>query len=81
MDGFTQKYRINRLVYWETFQYAGNAISREKVIKDYARAKKVALIERNNPTWDDLAEEWGKPLTSLKVVAPQTKAGPSLRSG
>ena len=81
IKGFTQRYRINRLVYWEEFQYVGNAIYREKVIKDWSRAKRVALIERDNPTWDDLAEDWGKPLQPLKVVAPKTRAGPSLRSG
>ncbi len=81
IEGFTQKYRINRPVYWEEFQYVGNAIRRERVIKDWARAKKIALIERDNPTWDDLAEDWGKPLPPLKFVALQPKAGPSLRPG
>ena len=81
IEGFTQKYKINRLVYWEEFQYVGNAIHREKVIKDWTRAKRVALIERDNPTWDDFAEDWGKALPPLRLVAPQSKAGPSLRSG
>ncbi len=77
IEGFTQKYKINRLVYWEEFQYVGNAISREKVIKDWRREKRAALIERENPTWDDLAEDWGKPLPPIRFVAPQPKAGPS----
>ena len=78
--GFTQRYRINRLVYYESFQYVNNAIGREKRIKGLDRAKRVALIERNNPTWDDLAEEWGKPWAPLTPVVTPTRADPSLRS-
>jgi putative endonuclease len=55
-------------VYVERFHYVGNAIEREKEIKGLDQAKRVALIESVNPTWDDLSEEWGKPLESLKVV-------------
>jgi putative endonuclease len=65
-EGFTQRYRTNRLVYYETFQYINNAIHREKQIKGLNRAKRVALIVRDNPTWDDLAEDWGKPLKPVK---------------
>ncbi len=53
-DGFTSKYRIHRLVYFEPFKYIGNAIAREKAIKGWLRIKKVALIEAENPTWEDL---------------------------
>jgi putative endonuclease len=53
-DGFTKKYKVNRLVYFERFQYVQNAITREKEIKGWLRARKVELIERMNPTWDDL---------------------------
>src|SRR6266446_5497609 len=53
---FTRKYRVHRLVYFESFQNAGNAIARETEIKKWRREKKVALIERKNPTWEDLAE-------------------------
>ena len=86
IEGFTQKYRINRLVYWEEFQYVGNAIHREKVIKDWARAKKVAMIERDNPKWDDLAQDWGKPLPSLVCCSPNesrslTSFGMTIREG
>ena len=81
IEGFAQHYKINRLVYYEKFQYVRNAIRREKVIKGWVRVKKLALIERDNPTWDDLAEDWGKPLPPLNSVAPPSKAGPSLRSG
>jgi putative endonuclease len=61
--GFTSKYNINRLVYFEVFEYVGNAIAREKEIKSWTRAKRVALIESKNPKWDDLSREWGKPET------------------
>ncbi|SRR5258708_30858665 len=54
---FTAKYRINRLVYFEEFASITEAITREKEIKSMIRAKKVALIESINPTWDDLANE------------------------
>jgi putative endonuclease len=66
VEGFTKKYRINRLVYYETFKYIGNAIAREKEIKGWSRAKKLALINSMNPTWQDLAEGWGKPIEPLK---------------
>ena len=56
--GFTSKYRIHRLVYFESFKYVGNAIAREKRIKGWVREKKVALIRSANPTWEDLSERW-----------------------
>ena len=80
IKGFTQRYRINRLVYCERFQYVNNAIRREKQIKGLDRAKRVALIERQNPTWDDLAAGWGKPRTPLTPDAGGKRADPSLRS-
>jgi len=58
IEGFTKKYRICRLVYYETFQYVNNAIKREKQIKSWSRAKRLALIKSTNPTWQDLAEGW-----------------------
>jgi putative endonuclease len=60
VEGFTRRYNINRLVYFETFQYVNNAIAREKQIKAWTRAKRIALIKSTNPTWLDLAEGWGK---------------------
>jgi putative endonuclease len=59
IDGFTKKYKINRLVYYETFEHIGNAIAREKQVKAWTRAKRLALIKSTNPTWQDLAEYWG----------------------
>jgi putative endonuclease len=52
--GFTGKYKMNRLVYFEHFKYIGDAIAREKEIKGWVRRKKVALIEAQNPKWSDL---------------------------
>jgi putative endonuclease len=58
LGGFTAKYKIHRLVYFETFKYVRNAIAREKEIKDWRRELRVALIEENNPTWEDLSAGW-----------------------
>jgi putative endonuclease len=55
---FTARYRIRRLVYFETTGNVRSAIEREKQIKSWRRAKKVALIAASNPTWDDLASAW-----------------------
>jgi putative endonuclease len=76
---FTRKYRIHRLVYYETFHSAAAAIARETEIKKWRREKKVALIVQKNPTWEDLAAEWGR----LAVMTVRDKAGssPPLRAG
>ena len=58
IPGFTRRYRIHRLVYYEPYQSIRSAIVREKQIKGWLRARKVALIEEDNPTWDDLAAGW-----------------------
>ncbi|TMJ03949.1 MAG: GIY-YIG nuclease family protein [Alphaproteobacteria bacterium] len=52
--GFTKKYGVHRLVYYEQFFDAGNAIRREKRLKKWSRAWKIRLIEQTNPNWDDL---------------------------
>ncbi len=57
-DGFTQRYRVHRLVYFEEFADIRDAIAREKQIKGWVRARKIELIEKRNATWDDLAENW-----------------------
>ena len=56
--GFTQKYNIDRLVYFEESADVRDAIAREKQIKGWTRAKKIALIESMNPEWQDLGEGW-----------------------
>ena len=55
LDGFTKKYHVDRLVYYESFDDPHNAISREKEIKSWRRSKKNALLERLNPKWADLS--------------------------
>src|SRR5258707_11183209 len=66
IEGFTKKYHINRLVYYETFKYVNNALAREKQIKAWTRAKRLGLIKTMNPAWQDLAEGWGEP-TKLQI--------------
>ena len=56
MPGFTLKYHINRLVYFEETSNVFEAIAREKEIKGWVRSKKVALIVSQNPEWKDLSE-------------------------
>ncbi len=56
--GFTTRYNVNRLVYFETFGEIRDAIQREKQIKGWLRVKKVALIVASNPVWKDLSEGW-----------------------
>ena len=55
---FTARYRVRRLVYYEASEDAMAAIAREKQIKAWTRAKRVALVERANPRWRDLAARW-----------------------
>lgn len=74
MAGFTKRYRIHRLVYLEPHEDVRTAIARERQIKAWRRAKKVALIEISNPAWEDLAAGWF-------VTAGKKSADPSLRSG
>ena len=73
MCGFTRRYRITRLVYFETTNNPMAAIAREKELKGLLRARKIALIEKDNPKWQDLAED-------LLPKEAET-ADPSLRSG
>ena len=58
VPGFAQRYNITRLVYYEETNDVGAAIAREKEIKGWVRAKKVALIESVNPNWQDLSAGW-----------------------
>ena len=54
IPGFTVKYGIDRLVYYEVFADPSSAIAREKQLKRYVRQWKYNLIEANNPAWDDI---------------------------
>ncbi len=75
--GFTRAYRLHRLVYFEYFRSVHSAIAREKQIKGWLRKKKIALIEKDNATWADLAGGW----YGGAHDHPKGKAYPSLRSG
>lgn len=56
--GFTRRYNVTRLVYFETTHDVQAAIGRERHIKGWLRAKKKALISPANPKWEDLSEKW-----------------------
>ena len=84
-DSYTARYQLDRLAYFERFQYVKNAIAREKQVKRWSRVKKIALIESINPKWDDLSRPW----RGLSVSAsehfekskPRSLGSASLRSG
>ena len=58
IDGFTKKYNVNKLVYYEHTKDVYSAISREKQLKKWRREKKNQLIENANPRWLDLSKDW-----------------------
>lgn len=58
IEGFTNKYGLNKLVYMESCQYVQDAILREKRMKKWKRQWKINLIEEDNPHWNDLASDW-----------------------
>ena len=58
IDGFTKKYNITKLVYYEETNDVREAIAREKQIKGWLRKKKIALIESINAEWKDLSKDW-----------------------
>ena len=60
-NSFTSRYKIDKLVYLERYALVTTAIAREKQLKRWSRIKKLRLIVSQNPTWQDLSEEWGKP--------------------
>jgi len=60
LPGFTSRYDIDRLVYFEAFGEVSQAIVREKQIKGWKRAKKVALIDSGNREWKDLSKGWNR---------------------
>ncbi len=58
VEGFTQRYNVTRLMYYEVTNDVRVALNREKEIKGWLRKKKIALIESLNPQWRDLSEDW-----------------------
>ena len=84
VPGFTTRYNITRLVYYETYQDVTEAIAREKQIKSWRRRKKLDLIVSMNPRWEDLAGDWYnepadrtgvRPLAALGVTGGLTAPG------
>jgi len=57
-NSFTSRYKVTKLVYFETFDNPGDAIAREKQIKAGSRQKKLALVNEFNSSWDDLTNEF-----------------------
>ncbi len=60
LEGFTKKYNLTKLVYYEIRNDISDAITREKQLKGWLRSKKIVLIESVNKNWIDLSEEWFK---------------------
>ncbi len=58
IEGFTKRYDLTQLVYFESYQYINDAIKREKNMKKWKRQWKINLIEEENLEWIDLAKEW-----------------------
>ena len=65
--GFTARYNVTNLVYFERYGSVGKAIRREKELKGWRREKKVALIETENPKWRDLSYGWYQPTRLLPL--------------
>lgn len=59
LEGFTKKYDVTQLVYYEVHPDINHAIRREKRLKKYTRKAKLVLVEKNNPEWQDLYEQLG----------------------
>ena len=83
IEGFTDKYQVERLLYWESFDDVHRAIAREKQLKGWRRSKKIAQIESLNPHWLDLAREWFPWMTdfggSRGPSTPQTDSHSRIR--
>jgi putative endonuclease len=61
IKGFTSKYNITKLVWYETFPTIEQAIEGEKRLKGWLRSKKIALIESFNSNWEDMSQHWYRP--------------------
>ena|SRR5438105_15960366 len=77
VPGFTSKYNITKLVWYEAFERIDDAIEAEKRIEGWLRSKKVALIESVNPTWRDLSDRWYR---EQSAVVARRGGDSSLRS-
>jgi len=68
IPGFTAKYKVNRLVYFEAVGQVDAAIRREKQLKGWRRSRKVELVESQNPEWEDLADRVGLPEMAIRAT-------------
>jgi putative endonuclease len=78
-DGFAREYRCHHLVWFERYATAASAIAREKQLKGWRRAKKLALIEQQNLEWQDLSKDWGKSFSAnepLHVTSTMERTPP-----
>ena len=73
--GFTTRYGVKRLVWFEMRDVMETAISREKALKRWRREWKLAQVEAENPTWRDLAEDWGFESLVRRQVDPGSSPG------
>ena len=71
VEGFTNKYRVHRLVYWEQSENVDSALQREKQLKKWNRQWKLALIEERNANWQDLYEQLRRPMDSQLTLDPR----------
>jgi putative endonuclease len=81
VPGFTTKYNVTRLVWYEETTDIQAAIAREKQIKGWTRVKKIALVSATNPSWRDLAKDWAPEEILGLAESDRGSSPPSLRSG
>jgi putative endonuclease len=79
VSGFSARYNLTRLVYYEETSDIAAAIAREKQIKGWLRMKKIALIESANPHWKDLAADWFSPHDSASCHPERSEGSRRLR--
>ena len=72
IPGFTSKYNVSKLVYWEPTESLESARTKEKQIKGWRRIKKIDLIEKLNPHWLDLAEAWEESAPLPQALRPES---------
>jgi putative endonuclease len=75
LGGFTAEYAVKRLIWFEMHATMDSAIAREKQLKNWQRAWKAALIDETNPTWRDLAEDFGFESLIERKVDPGSSPG------
>jgi putative endonuclease len=75
MEGFTNRYDVELLQYWASYDDVHLAIAREKQLKGWSRAKKIVLIELRNPHWLDLAKDWYPYFHDVLLRSPRQRHG------